>query len=79
MANIKKYQKGENVKLSANFHLSEYECKCSNCSETLVDMDHVEKLQQLRHDLGHLSTSPQPTDAQITMKLLAEQLTHNIN
>lgn len=52
MANIKKYKKGDNIKLSPNFHLSEYECKCSNCSETLVDMDHVVKLQQLRHDLG---------------------------
>ena len=52
MANIKKHQKGENIKLSPNFHLKEYECKCSNCSETLVDMDHIAKLQQLREDLG---------------------------
>ena len=52
MANIKKYKKGENVKLSNNFHLSEWECSCSNCEETLVDLDHVDKLQQLREDLG---------------------------
>lgn len=52
MATIKKYQKGEDVRLSANFHLSEFECKCSDCSETLVDLDHVAKLQQLRTDLG---------------------------
>jgi uncharacterized protein YcbK (DUF882 family) len=52
MANIKKFKKGEDVKLSKNFHLSEWECNCSKCSETLVDMDHVSKLQQLREDLG---------------------------
>jgi hypothetical protein len=52
MANIKKFKKGEDVKLSANFHLSEYECRCSKCSETLVDLDHVAKLQQLREDLA---------------------------
>lgn len=52
MAYIKKYQKGENVQLSNNFHLFEYECSCSDCNETLVDLDHVGKLQQLRNDLG---------------------------
>jgi uncharacterized protein YcbK (DUF882 family) len=52
MANIKKFKRGENVKLSANFHLSEYECKCSKCQETLVDLEHVARLQQLREDLG---------------------------
>lgn len=52
MANIKKYKRGENVKLSANFHLKEYECKCGQCPETLVDMDHIERLQKLREDLN---------------------------
>jgi len=52
MANIKKFKKGADVKLSANFHLSEMECSCSQCDETLVDMDHIAKLQQLRHDLN---------------------------
>lgn len=52
MTSIKKYKKGENIRLSANFHLKEYECSCSHCDETLVDMDHITKLQQLRHDLG---------------------------
>lgn len=50
--NIKKFKKGENVKLSKNFHLSEAECKCNACDETLVDLDHVVKLQQLREDLN---------------------------
>jgi len=49
---IKKYKKGENIKLSTNFHLSEYACKCNSCDEVIVDMDHIAKLQQLRHDLG---------------------------
>jgi hypothetical protein len=52
MANIQKFKRGEDKKLSANFHLSEFECKCGKCLETLVDLDHVAKLQQLRHDLG---------------------------
>lgn len=52
MANIKKYKKGENKKLSTNFHLREYECSCSDCIETLVDLNHVVKLQKLREDLG---------------------------
>lgn len=52
MANIKKYKKGEDVRLSKNFHLKEYECKCNNCTETLVDLDHVARLQKLRDDLG---------------------------
>ena len=52
MANIQKYKKGENIKLSKNFHLSEAECKCNSCNETLVDLDHVKKLQQLREDLN---------------------------
>jgi uncharacterized protein YcbK (DUF882 family) len=52
MANIKKYQKGDRTKLSANFMAKEFDCKCSNCSETLIDLDHVEKLQQLREGLN---------------------------
>lgn len=46
------YKKGENVQLSANFHLSEYECKCARCQFTKVDMDHVYKLQKLRDKIG---------------------------
>lgn len=56
MADIKKYKKGEDIRLSQNFHLKEWECKCSECTETLVDMDHVAKLQQLRYDLGSAIT-----------------------
>lgn len=52
MANIKKYTKGDRTKLSANFMAKEFDCKCSKCSETLIDLDHVAKLQKLREDLG---------------------------
>jgi len=52
MANVKKYKKGERIKLSNNFTLREYDCSCSNCTETLVDLDHVKRLQKLREDLG---------------------------
>jgi uncharacterized protein YcbK (DUF882 family) len=52
MANIKKYQKGDRTKLSANFMAKEFDCSCSKCSETLIDLDHVAKLQQLREDLN---------------------------
>ncbi len=52
MATIKRYNKGEDVQLSNNFHLREYECSCSDCKETMVDIEHVEKLQRLRNDLG---------------------------
>lgn len=50
--NAKKYKKGEDIKLSKNFHLKEAECSCSSCDEVLVDLDHVLKLQQLREDLN---------------------------
>ena len=52
MANIQKYSKGDRTKLSANFTAKEFDCSCSNCSETLIDLDHVAKLQKLREDLG---------------------------
>jgi len=52
MANIKVFQKGDRTKVSANFMAKEFDCNCSNCSETLIDLDHVAKLQQLREDLN---------------------------
>lgn len=52
MANIKIFKRGDNTKLSANFSVKEFECKCGKCEETLIDLDHVQRLQQLRDDLG---------------------------
>ena len=52
MANIKMFKRGDNTKLSANFSVKEFECRCGKCKETLIDIDHVQRLQQLREDLG---------------------------
>jgi len=52
MANIKIFKKGDRTKLATNFAANEFDCKCSECSETLIDLDHVAKLQQLRYDLN---------------------------
>jgi hypothetical protein len=52
MANIKKFKRGDKTKLSANFSVKEFECKCGKCEETLINLDHVQRLQQLRDDLG---------------------------
>lgn len=52
--NIKKFNKikDKDVKLSKNFKVSEFSCSCSKCSETLIDLDHIAKLQKLREDLN---------------------------
>lgn len=46
------FEKGSDIQLSKNFHLSEWACKCSRCSTVVVDFNHVEKLQKLRDKLG---------------------------
>jgi hypothetical protein len=69
MANIMVFKRGERVKLSYNFSLYEFECKCGKCPETLVNMDHIKKLQQLRNDLG----------CSITISSGYRCPTHNIN
>ena len=52
MPRVKKYKKGSDVKLSKNFHLSEWDCKCNDpeCQWTLVSADHVEYLQGKRDE-----------------------------
>lgn len=52
MANIKSFKRGDKTKLSANFSVSEFECQCGKCLETLINLDHVAKLQKLREDLN---------------------------
>jgi uncharacterized protein YcbK (DUF882 family) len=49
---IKEFNRGEDIQLSDNFNSKEFECKCGVCQVQLVDLDHVEKLQQLRDSLG---------------------------
>jgi lysozyme family protein len=45
------FQRGEDVKLSKDFHLSEFECRCG-CRTTVVNGDHVKNMQRLRDLLG---------------------------
>lgn len=52
--NIKKFKKGSRVQLTANFNLSEMDCKCNypECKDTYVDMDHMTLLQKKRNKWG---------------------------
>jgi hypothetical protein len=56
MANIQTFKRGDKTRLSANFSVKEFECKCGKCPETLIDLDHVQQLQQLRDNLGRSIT-----------------------
>ena len=50
MKGVKEFKKGQDVKLTKNFSSSEFDCNCSyeSCKSTLIDLDHVEKLQYMR-------------------------------
>jgi hypothetical protein len=52
MMNIKKFPRGNKTKLTANFAVPEFECACGQCPETLINLDHVAKLQKLREDMN---------------------------
>jgi uncharacterized protein YcbK (DUF882 family) len=56
MANIKRYKKGQAVKLTTNFWSTEFDSKGGHSDEewTLIDLDHVKKLQELRDELNKL-------------------------
>lgn len=56
MANVKTFKRGDKTKLSANFSVAEFECSCKKCPETLINLDHVQRLQQLRDNLGRSIT-----------------------
>ena len=49
--NVRTYPRGADVRLSPHFHLRELECGCGRCGETLVDLDHVVRLEALREGL----------------------------
>ena len=51
-AGVQILKKGSDIKLSKNFHLSEWACKCSRCSTVKVDFSHVSKLQAFRDRIG---------------------------
>ena len=54
MAKLRVYKKGERAKVTNNFVSSEFDCQCKNpeCRETIVDLEHAEKLQLLREKLN---------------------------
>ena len=54
MANIKRYKKGVRTRITKNFWSTEFDSKGGYEDEkwTLIDVDHVEKLQELRDKLG---------------------------
>ena len=49
---VKVYNRGADISLAKNFHLSEFTCKCGRCRNQLVDLGMVAKLQKLRDILG---------------------------
>lgn len=53
---ILKIPKGSNIQLTKNFNASEWDCKCSydSCTYTLIDLEHLVELQQLRDEVGPL-------------------------
>lgn len=53
---VRIFNKGESVQITKSFNSSEFSCKCkySDCKHTLIDVKHVEKLQELRNISGVL-------------------------
>jgi len=49
-------EKGSDIKLTKNFSSDEFDCKCgySSCTQTLIDLELVTKLQKLRDIAGPL-------------------------
>ena len=50
--NIKKFKRGDATQLSTNFNALEFQCGCGVCPETLINLDHIAKLQKLRDNLN---------------------------
>lgn len=51
LATVEFFKRGQNVQITQNFHLKEFECKCGLCPYTLISVDHVNRLQELRNKL----------------------------
>jgi hypothetical protein len=49
---VKKYKRSEKVRLSENFRLDEFKCKCGKCDPILVDEALVSWLQKIRDHFG---------------------------
>lgn len=54
MSQIKELKRGSNIQITPHFNSNELDCKCKNadCTITLVDYDHINKLEKLRVMLG---------------------------
>lgn len=53
LAKVSLFWRGQAVRLSKNFSLVEYECKCSACSFTLVSIAHIDRLEKLRQRINY--------------------------
>lgn len=45
-------KKGSNLQLSDNFNSDEFDCRCDECTITLIDLCHVDTLQMVRNEAG---------------------------
>jgi len=48
LAHVEFFRRGQDIKLTEHFHLREFECKCKLCKYTLISLDHVYRLSELR-------------------------------
>ena len=46
------YARGNNTKLSSNFKIKEFDCKCGKCKNTIIDSKLVNSLQLIRNHFG---------------------------
>lgn len=48
---MRQYKKGVRTKLTPNFYSTEFDCRCKDpeCQWTIIDLEHVEKLQEKRN------------------------------
>ena len=49
---VKKYKRSDKIKLSDNFRLDEFKCKCGKCDPILVDDQLIIYLQKIRDHFG---------------------------
>lgn len=51
---IQTFDKGKDILLAKNFHLSEFECRCGYCRSTRINGKHIQKLQEFRDKIGRI-------------------------
>lgn len=50
--NIQVFRRGSSTQLTPHFKSSEFDCKCGRCEYTIIDIDHLNALEQLRVTVG---------------------------